>query len=190
MASMRQERRERLRSRLKEDPFLTDQQLADIFHVSIATIRLDRMALNIPELRERTKEMAETTHSKLRSMHGMEVIGELVQLELGVQGVSILPIYHDMVFERTKIVRGHHLFAQGNSLAVAIVNSSMALTATAQVQFEKAVRLEERVVCQAQVRQRQHARFVIDVESRVERELVFSGTFVVVDVASKEDKNP
>ncbi len=190
MASMRQERREKLRVKLTEDPFLTDQQLADLFHVSIATIRLDRMALNIPELRERTKEMAETTHSKLRSMHGMEVIGELVQLDLGSQGVSILPIHHDMVFERSKIVRGHHLFAQGNSLAVAIVNSSMALTATAQVQFEKAVRLDERVVCQAKVRERKQARFVVDVESRVEQEIVFSGTFVVMDVAHKEDMNP
>lgn len=190
MASIRQERRDTLKKKLQEDPFLTDQQLADLFHVSIATIRLDRMALNIPELRERTKEMAETTHSKLRSMQGLEVIGELVQLDLGTKGVSILPIEHDMVFERTKIARGHHLFAQGNSLAVALVNSSMALTASAQVQFQRAVRLEQRVVCTAQVKHREQARFWIDVESRVDQEVVFSGSFVVVDVAHKEVQSP
>ena len=34
---------------------LTDWQLADELKVSVATIRLDRMALDIPELRERAR---------------------------------------------------------------------------------------------------------------------------------------
>lgn len=49
----RNERRKALRELLQKDPFLTDWQLAERLGVSVATIRLDRMALDIPELRER-----------------------------------------------------------------------------------------------------------------------------------------
>ncbi len=54
----RQERRDALQELLRKDPFLTDWQLAEALEVSVATIRLDRMALNIPELRERAKTIA------------------------------------------------------------------------------------------------------------------------------------
>ena len=52
-------RQRELMERLKADPFLTDEELSDIFHVSVQTIRLDRLELGIPELRERIKNVAE-----------------------------------------------------------------------------------------------------------------------------------
>ncbi len=187
MVNQRRKRRDQLQYILEQDPFLTDDQLAALFGVSVATIRLDRMALGIPELRERTKEMAATVHSKLRSMHGMEVIGELVQLDLGQYGISILPVSDALVFERTRILRGHHLFAQGNSLAAALVNSPRALTARAEVRFERPVYLDQRVVCEAEVEEQQYNRYTIAVNSKVDGETVFSGQFVVADVAGKEE---
>ena len=42
--------------------------------------------------------------------------------------LSILDITQDHVFERNGIARGHHLFAQANSLAVAVINDELALT--------------------------------------------------------------
>lgn len=186
MAHTRKGRRSKLQERLEQDPFLTDQQLADEFHVSIATIRLDRMALGIPELRVRTRDMAAAVHGKVRSMHGQEIFGELVQLDLGRQAVSVLAIEDEMVFERSSIVRGHHLFAQGNSLAAALVNSEQALTKSAQIHFHRAVFAEQRVICQAKVKAQQGSRFIIAVESRVDGQPVFSGQFVVVDVSEKE----
>ena len=43
--------------------------------VSIQTIRLDRMELGIPELRERIKRMAEENFDQVRSLSPEEVIG-------------------------------------------------------------------------------------------------------------------
>ena len=50
------------RIKLKNDPFLTDEELAEIFLVSVPTIRLDRLELGIPELRERIKDVAENNY--------------------------------------------------------------------------------------------------------------------------------
>ena len=52
----KKERQRRLIEQLKEDPFLTDEELSELFNVSIQTIRLDRLELGIPELRERYKK--------------------------------------------------------------------------------------------------------------------------------------
>ena len=54
----RDERHELLKKRIEENPFINDEELAEEFSVSIATIRLDRMALGIPELRIRIKQRA------------------------------------------------------------------------------------------------------------------------------------
>ncbi|NLM40067.1 MAG: transcription factor FapR [Firmicutes bacterium] len=185
MKLTRPERRELLKKRLEEDPFLTDWQLAEEFKVSVATIRLDRMALNIPELRERAKNIAAEAFSDVRALTEEELIGEPIDIELGKQGISILAITDRMVFGRTRIARGHFLFAQGNSLAVAVVNSELALTKSASVRYYKPVYEGQRVVAKAQVIEARGAQYVIQVESKVNDELVFSGEFTVVDVENK-----
>ena len=53
-SEVRQKRHNDLLQLLNESPFLTDGELAENLNVSIATIRLDRTALNIPELRDFT----------------------------------------------------------------------------------------------------------------------------------------
>ena len=45
-------RHKALQEKLNEQPYLTDGELAERFGVSVPTIRLDRLALGIPELRE------------------------------------------------------------------------------------------------------------------------------------------
>ena len=50
----KKERHEILVRQVQDKPFLTDEELAGLFGVSIQTIRLDRMELGIPEVRERT----------------------------------------------------------------------------------------------------------------------------------------
>ena len=56
--SIREERRKALEKQIKKNPFLTDEELSEIFHVSVATIRADRGALGILEYRERIKDVA------------------------------------------------------------------------------------------------------------------------------------
>lgn len=181
----RQERRAALQDLLKEDPFLTDSQLAEELGVSVATIRLDRMALGIPELRERQRSIAASTYSEVRALHGEEVIGELVDLTLGKGGTSVLHVTDPMVFARNQIMRGHFLFAQGNSLAVALVDSDVVLTKNAQVRFYKPVKLDDRVVAKASITSIQDHRYIVSVSSYVHDEIVFRGEFVVVDVTRR-----
>ena len=71
------ERQHELVERLKDDPFYTDEELANLFGVSIQTIRLDRMSLNIPELRERVKLIAESESSKVKTLGIKEITGEI-----------------------------------------------------------------------------------------------------------------
>ena len=101
----RKERREALQKLLREDPFLTDWQLAEALQVSVATIRLDRMALDIPELRERARQIASRTYSEVRALRGEEVIGELIELNLGRSATSVLNVTDEMVFARNQIMR-------------------------------------------------------------------------------------
>ena len=78
----KKERQSSLMNKIKTDPFLTDEELAESFNVSIQTIRLDRLELGVPELRERIKSVAEDNYTKVRSLHGKEIFGELVDLNL------------------------------------------------------------------------------------------------------------
>ncbi|MDI9413734.1 MAG: transcription factor FapR [Bacillota bacterium] len=188
MGTSRQERRVALQTLLRKDPFMTDWQLADELDVSVATIRLDRMAMNIPELRERARTIAASTYSEVKAMQGEEVIGELVEVNLGKDGTSVLNVEDQMVFERNRILRGHFLFAQGNSLAVSLVNSEFALTKKAEVHFNLPVIQGDRVVANAKVTSKQGNNFYVSVESFVHDKKVFRGEYVIVDVSQKGGK--
>ena len=51
-------RHQTLLNKLEANPLLTDEQLAKELGVSIQTIRLDRLALGLPEMKERAKNIA------------------------------------------------------------------------------------------------------------------------------------
>ncbi|WP_200760812.1 transcription factor FapR [Effusibacillus dendaii] len=179
----KKERQTALLRLLEEQPFITDEALAGKFQVSIQTIRLDRLALGIPEVRERIKAVAEQKQTDLRSLEGTEVIGQLIELNLNEMAISILDIEPAHVFSKTKIVRGHHLFAQANSLAVAVIDADVVLTRTANIRFVRSGRLGERLVCKAVVTSNQTDRAHVEVTTRVGEDIVFFGKFIVVKMA-------
>ncbi|WP_231705773.1 transcription factor FapR [Effusibacillus lacus] len=176
----KRDRQAALMQLLQEAPFVTDEELANQFGVSIQTIRLDRLALGIPEVRERIKAVAETKQAELRSLEGTEVIGQIIELNLNERAISILDIEPVHVFAKTQIVRGHHLFAQANSLAVAVIDADVVLTRTAKIRFVRPGRLGERLVCKAVVTSNQTERAHVEVTTRVGEDIVFSGAFTVV----------
>ena len=83
----------------------SDEQLAKNLAVSIQTIRLDRLSLNIPELRERTRQMAENAQVKLKAIDKKDIVGDLIDLELNHSGISMLKITPDMVLEKTGVAK-------------------------------------------------------------------------------------
>jgi acyl-coenzyme A thioesterase PaaI-like protein len=181
MRLSKKERQQTLQSTIKETPFITDEELAKKFTVSVQTIRLDRMELSIPELRERIKHVAEKQLDEVKALPIEEVIGEIVDLQLDESAISLLEIKAEHVFSRNNIARGHHLFAQANSLAVAVINDELALTAKATIRFATQVTLGDRVVAKAKVTtiDKQKGRSIVEVNSFVGQELVFSGEFTM-----------
>jgi len=172
----------RLQQLLKEDPLQTDRQLARQLGVSVPTVRLDRARLGIPQLRERARQLARQAVSQPRSLMADEVVGELLELELGRGGLSLLRTDERMAFARTGIVRGHFLFAQANSLAVACVNADMALTGSARLRFVRPVRVGESVLARAEVVRQRQGHWVVRVRSRVQGEEVLRALLVIAAV--------
>ncbi|WP_335870683.1 transcription factor FapR [Bacillus sp. 2205SS5-2] len=173
-------RQEQLRETIGENPFITDDELSERFGVSVQTIRLDRMELSIPELRERIKHVAEKTISgELKSLPIEEVIGEIIDIDLDQSAISIFDVRGEHVFKRNQIARGHHLFAQANSLAVAVINDELALTAESKIRFHRPVREGERIIAKAKVSTATNdkGRTIVEVNSFVGQELVFNGIF-------------
>ncbi|MET1013998.1 MAG: transcription factor FapR [Paenisporosarcina sp.] len=180
MKRSKQERQQKLIETIKSNPFITDEDLATHFTVSVQTIRLDRLELSIPELRERIKHVASKSfEDEVRSLPLNEVIGEMVDIELDQRAISIFDVKSEHVFMRNHITRGHHLFAQANSLAVAVINDELALTVTSTLSFVKPVKLGDRVVAKAIVvsNDSDKNRTFVEVTSTVENEVVFNGQF-------------
>lgn len=183
MRLSKKERQKRLQETIEDNPFITDEELAERFRVSVQTIRLDRMELSIPELRERIKHVAEERfRNEVRSLPIEEVIGDIVDIELDKSAISIFDVKEEHVFSRNKIARGHHLFAQVNSLAVAVINDELALTEKANIHFTRSVKEGERVVAKAKVSnpQTETGRAIVKVRSYVGQELVFYGEFTKI----------
>lgn len=185
----KKERQRQLLQIIADNPFVTDRELTRKLKVSIQTIRLDRMELGIPELRERMKQMAEHSYDQVRSLPASEVVGDIVDLQLDRSGISLFEIKEEHVFSRNGIARGHHVFAQANSLAVAVINDEIALTASADIRFVRMVRLGEKCIAKAQVRMpsRRRGKAEVDVMTYVGEELVFQGHFVVYRSATEDN---
>lgn len=179
MRKVKSERQRLLKEKIDEIPFITDEQLATEFMVSIQTVRLDRMELGIPEMRERIKSVAtDQWNETIRALQIEEVIGEVIDLDLDKRAISILDITKELVFSRNKIARGHHLFAQANSLAVAVINDELALTVKSEIKFTRQVIEGERVIAKAIVEgKNEKGHTVVKVDSFVDNEIVFTGIF-------------
>ncbi|MCL6445697.1 MAG: transcription factor FapR [Alicyclobacillus sp.] len=143
VALKKSERRVALVEYLSLNPFATDEQLAEKYGVSVPTIRLDRAALQIPEVRERIRLVAEDRHDAVRAMEEREVIGEVLELQLNRFAVSVYEPAPSHAFAKSGIVRGHFLFAQVNSLAAAVMDADLVVTAKSELRFLRPVHLGE-----------------------------------------------
>ncbi|WP_203332756.1 transcription factor FapR [Planococcus beigongshangi] len=180
MKRTKRERQTALKKSIEENPFVTDEELSAEFDVSVQTIRLDRMELAIPELRERIKHVAvKTFEDEVKSLPIDEVIGEIIDIELDEKAISIFDVKAEHVFQRNQIARGHHLFAQANSLAVAVMDEELALTVKSELQFLRPVKAGQRIVAKATVIERlpEKNRASVKVVSTVDQVTVFIGTF-------------
>ena len=176
----RGQRHRELQRLLAEDPLLKDEELARMLGVSVPTIRLDRLSLGIPEVRERAQGLARRAVHQITALEHQEVVGELLDLDLGRQAVSVMDTTPSMAFLRSGIVRSHHIFAQADSLALAVIDGAVVLTGLANSKFKRPVYQGERLTARAEVIRRRQTRFVVLVITTVGPDVVFRGKFLVV----------
>ncbi len=181
------ERRHEIKKAINENPFITDSELCELFNVSIQTIRLDRTQLNIPELRKRIKSVAKQNYEYIKGLEANEVIGDLIQVKPNYSAQSIIEITEEYVFQKTRIARGHILFAQANSLCVALIHNYTVLTQESNLKFIEKVKLHDNVRAEATVINRTNRHYDIKVESFVKDTRVFTGIFKMFYIS--EDEN-
>lgn len=179
---LKKERQSILVEKLKEDPFLTDEELAEAFSVSVPTIRLDRLELGIPELRERIKNVAEKNYDKVKSLQSKEIVGELVDISLNQSGISILETDNSMVFEKTKIVRGHFIYSLAESIAIAVIDAHVALVGVANIKYKTPVYSGSKLIARAEVKRKRENSFIVWVKITEKQTEVFRGKFILVSL--------
>lgn len=185
--SPKKERQTKLVELLNEDPFLTDEDLAEILKVSIPTVRLDRLEIGVPELRQRIKDMASRNHNKLRALNSEEVIGEIVELNLGESAISILDTTDQMVFSQSKIVRGHYIYSMAESIAIAVIDADVALVGIANIKYKHPVYSESKLIAKVRIKEkRTKGRYIVWVMIYNKQIEVFRGKFLLVDVTKKQ----
>jgi len=179
----KQERHKRLIQKVKDDPFLKDEELAEYLGVSIQTIRLDRMELGIRELRERIKDVASDNYEKVKSLDSKEIVGELVDLKLGESGISILETNESMTFERNKIIRGHFIYSLAETLAIAVIDAEVALIGVANIKYKNPVIAGVRLIAKAEVKRIKSNSYVVWVKIEEKQMVVFRGKFILVSIS-------
>lgn len=185
-----QKRRAELQAMLARNPFLSDKSLASHFGVSPQTVRLDRMALGIPDQRERTKKLAQMAYGRVKSLPPGEIIGELIDVELGKSAISVMEATREMAFERSGIIRSHYIFAQADSLAFSVMDAGSVVTGIANLKFKRAVRVGERLIAKAQVIRTKGNKSVVLVETRSGGDPVFRAKFLMFALDDVDKKKP
>jgi acyl-coenzyme A thioesterase PaaI-like protein len=187
----KKERQLLLKKLVEQDPFLTDEELSKRYDVSVQTIRLDRLECGIPELRKRLKRVAsQSMTGEVKSLSADEIIGDIIDLELDKRALSIFDVTIDHVFQRSGIARGHHLFAQANSLAVAVMDEDLALTVKSTIDFLKTVKAGDRVNARAEVKKESNMekRTLVEVVSKVGDVVVFTGQFYMYRTTGRKQE--
>ncbi|MGI6144795.1 MAG: transcription factor FapR [Clostridia bacterium] len=174
----KQQRQLQLYKLIEAHPFVTDEELAKHFDVSVQTIRLDRLELGIPELRMRTMQVAEQKHQQVKALVAKEMVGELIELQLGQFATSVMEVRPEMVSEKSRVCRGDYIFSQANVLAAALIDADIVLTGSARIRFRRPVYLQEKITAHAFLARKKINKYLIKVVSKVGNEEVFVGKFI------------
>lgn len=180
--TLKKERHAFLLEQIKHNPFLKDEELAKACNVSVSTIRFDRAELGIAEYRERIKSVAEG------GMSGTEK-GDVLDLDLFHNGISVLETDDSMLFEGTDIVKGQCIYAFAENLALKVINAKAALVKVANVKYINEIHSGERLVARSEVIRVKKHEFIVHVFIKANMNEVFRGKFslMIPKIKSPED---
>lgn len=169
---LKKERHSKLLNKIKENPFVKDEDLARYLNVSVATVRIDRAELGIREYRERIKDMAYGFNNH-RETH----IGDVVDMNLYHDGISILETDDTMTFEGTNIVKGQVIFAFAEDLAMSLIDKKAVLITVANVKYLKEVNAGDKLIARFEVKRNLDCEYIIWVRIKVKNQEVFRTKF-------------
>lgn len=172
--TMKKERHAMLIEKIKKNPFLKDEDLARECNVSISTIRFDRAELGIAQYRERVKTAAED------GMNSTVNDGELLDLNLLHNGISVIETDDSMLFENSDIVRGQCIYAVAENLALHVIGAKAALVKVANVKYMHEVHSGERLIAKSEVIRVKEKEFIVHVFIKANLNEVFRGKFSLV----------
>lgn len=182
---LKEKRQEKIREKISSNPFISDEQLSKIFKVSIQTIRLDRLEMAIPEMRKRVIQLAQKASSKVKALSKNEIIGDLIDIELGKSGISTMRTTKDMAFDKNKLVRSHYIFSLADSLAMAIIDADIVLTGVARLRYKHPVYVGQLLVAKARIATRKGNKLLVSVHIRSDHIEVFTAKLIMVSLDEK-----
>jgi hypothetical protein len=188
-SEIKRQRHKQLIDLVNSSPLLTDKEIAAMLGVSLGTVRLDRGTLSIPEVRERTRLMAEQATSRLKSMRTEEVIGDLVGLEPNKGALSVLFATRDTAFRHTDFVGDYFIYAQAASLAIATIDEELVVVGSARLKYNRPAYIGEKILARSKVGVHKGNKYVVSVRSTVDNREIFVGRFVVVSKESSNDNS-
>ena len=79
------------------------------------------------------------------------------------------------------------MYAQANSLALAVIDAPAALTGVANVKYKRPIKINERLVAKAEVIRQRGNNSIVWVRTRNDREEVFRAKFLIVSLEDKKE---
>ncbi|SHF21140.1 hypothetical protein SAMN02746089_01498 [Caldanaerobius fijiensis DSM 17918] len=187
-ALTKSKRQAEIKKMIAENPFLTDESLAEALGVSIQTIRLDRMEMGIPEQKERIKSVAENKLDSIRSIAFNEIVGQLVNFKLGEGGTSIFQPSEFMAFKKSGIIKGQYIYSQAESLAISVIDADVALIGVANIKYKQPVYSGDTLVATAEVIRKRGNKYFVWVKIKRNDVEVFRGKFILVSLDEQKER--
>lgn len=131
----KQHRREAINNLLRRNPCLTDEELAKEFSVSVATIRLDRQALGIPQMRARMESVVAVSGHPAKVREGLRIL----DVDLGIKGVGLFDTTADMA-DKAGFVSAETFYGAAADFAEALSGIPFASTQVGNIKYKVPVK--------------------------------------------------
>lgn len=165
-------RRERMAAMLHHDPGKTDRDLAEAFGVSVATVRLDRKMLGIPQMRNRLEAAVQNTAGE--SLHDLEIIS----LEQGREGLALVRTTNEMT-DAAGIVPASKLYGMAAELVQTMMNRPFSPTQVGNIKYKQPCGSGVQLVVKAKVAHRHGSKQYVYVQITTRDTELFRAKFIM-----------
>ena len=180
--SKKKQRQQNIVEQIAKNPFLTDEELAYMFGVSVPTIRFDRAELGVAEYRERVRTVAQSVVNGDRQSTINNPIGELLDLNLFKDGISVFVPDENMTFDNSDVVRGCFIYSFAETLATTVIGANVALVEVANIKYKQPVVCGSKLVAKSEVMRMKNNQYIVWVKIRVNMTEVFRSKFILAVV--------